>query len=977
MEESTKSVRRNKKVAGVDDPIVIIQRFLNIFRQLHILNDEQKENFNNMILQQPPEIRHMCSVLPGGSLLQEYIDELEETRGIAPDQRLDGGETQQAETTGSETILASAMEDKKTPPAPTSRPETAPQPSAAGSEDMQRQMMQMMQAMQQNLQPQTTAIKTDPGFAKEVASAISSALAASDQQRRKETQELTKTITESQMQMTKALVDEIAKGSRSAAAPAMAVNADGQNVRVIDNTQEITKAITESQLEMAKMFLQHNAITASASSANNANNIQINNAPANFNQQEFIGDIIKAQSQLFREMAKEQTKELSAIISVALRESSELSNKHLINALTAFQKENMKFLKEQAKNQNQPIIHYAAPTADNTVYEYVEQEVPAEETPKTEEPSYIKKVFGNVFNRVHKEPEDILPEAQDPSVETLPTGQNDTSAETDGEPATDETADNQYAINGDGLGLSNTETQSKKKKKKKKKNKNKNNAADIQDEPGYVPIYAGDNSSETGGSNTDVHKDTAFSSVGDNSFGLDTSLFDLSLPATNAATDISAAEEENDDFPKLDMSIFDDDNTVSDSEDLFFQTEDDTEEKPSETPMIQADSDDAAIPADNVTEAENASLSAQDITNVEWEEAAVQQPVSSIETNPAVVNAETETAVDETQSAVENTETGAHTRISHASFIPDLEDPDAVEALMSANDSLDQDNESVDLDADYKIALEQNAQETEAEDNPEQQDWEWEYEEVEDDTADATAAPVEAQSGDENDGDWEWEYEEVEDDTADATTAPVEAQSGDENDGDWEWEYEEVEDDTADATAAPVEAQSGDENDGDWEWEYEEVEDYEHSESEGVQTADVSENTGDTFADATSFQSAETSDENASQPFSTTDEKTFDAEETPLTDDFDLSHLHYQEEQKTQQNQDPYGAVETGDDFDLGLNSLQSGSLYFQQDVVSEHSDIKPQKAAAREQEEDIVMPGLNDDENSNEPYKLNSDLKP
>ena len=98
MEESTKSVRRNKKVAGVDDPIVIIQRFLNIFRQLHILNDEQKENFNNMILQQPPEIRHMCSVLPGGSLLQEYIDELEETGGIAPDQRLEGGEMPQAQT---------------------------------------------------------------------------------------------------------------------------------------------------------------------------------------------------------------------------------------------------------------------------------------------------------------------------------------------------------------------------------------------------------------------------------------------------------------------------------------------------------------------------------------------------------------------------------------------------------------------------------------------------------------------------------------------------------------------------------------------------------------------------------------------------------------------------------------------------------------------------------------------------------------
>ncbi len=943
MEESTKSVRRNKKVAGVDDPIVIIQRFLNIFRQLHILNDEQKENFNNMILQQPPEIRHMCSVLPGGSLLQEYIDELEETRGIAPDQRLEGGEMPQAQTAGGETILASAMEEEK--PAAAQQSSPASQPSAAGNEDMQRQMMQMMQAMQQNFQQQPAAIKTDPGFAKEVAAAISSALAASDQQRRKETQELTQTITESQMQMTKALVDEIAKGNRGATAPATAVNVDGQSVRVIDNTQEITKAITESQLEMAKMFLQHNAITASASNANNANNIQINNAPANFNQQEFIGDIIKAQSQLFREMAKEQTKELSAIISVALRESSELSNKHLINALTAFQKENMKFLKEQAKNQNQPVIHYTAPTADNTVYEYVEQEVPVEDTPKNAEPSYIKKVFGNVFNRVHKEPEDAPFEAPTLSAETMPAVQNDIAAETDEEPAADETADNEYAISSDGLGLSNAETQPKKKKKKKKKNKNKNNAADVQDEPGYVPIYAGDNSSEAVG-NTDNHKDTAFSSAGDNSFGLDTSLFDLSLPTADAATDISADEAENDDFPKLDMSIFDDDDTAAGGEDLFFQTEDDTEEKTSQTSIFQAGGDDAAVPADNVTEEENVSVPVQDVTDVEWEEAAVQQPTSSVETdfetNPTVVNTETETAVDEIQPAVENAETDAQPRIAHASFIPDLGDPDAVEALMSASDSLNQDNESVDLDADYKIALEQNAKEAEAEDNPEQQDWEWEYEEVDDDTADATAAPVEAQSGDENDGDWEWEYEEVDDDTADTTAAPVEVQSGDENDGDWEWEYEEAEDDGS-------------------------------SEVETAGTTDIS--GGDTLNTA-SLQSAEASAENTLPQFATDAENSFESEETALSEDFDLSHLHYQEEPAPQQVSDPYGAG-ASDDADLNLNSLQSGSLYFQQDVVSDNSGPKMQPSAVRTTDEDIVIPELADDETSNEPYKLNSDLKP
>ena len=54
-----------------EDPIIIAQRFLNIFRQLHIFSTERKEAFNKMILEQPPEIRGMFGSLPGGSVLQK------------------------------------------------------------------------------------------------------------------------------------------------------------------------------------------------------------------------------------------------------------------------------------------------------------------------------------------------------------------------------------------------------------------------------------------------------------------------------------------------------------------------------------------------------------------------------------------------------------------------------------------------------------------------------------------------------------------------------------------------------------------------------------------------------------------------------------------------------------------------------------------------------------------------------------------
>ena len=79
-----------------EDPIIIAQRFLNIFRQLHIFSTERKEAFNKMILEQPPEIRGMFGSLPGGSVLQEYVDELEQSAGVARDH---SGEFQTASAT--------------------------------------------------------------------------------------------------------------------------------------------------------------------------------------------------------------------------------------------------------------------------------------------------------------------------------------------------------------------------------------------------------------------------------------------------------------------------------------------------------------------------------------------------------------------------------------------------------------------------------------------------------------------------------------------------------------------------------------------------------------------------------------------------------------------------------------------------------------------------------------------------------------
>ena len=121
-----------------EDPIIIAQRFLNIFRQLHIFSTERKEAFNKMILEQPPEIRGMFGSLPGGSVLQEYVDELEQSAGVARDH---SGEFQTASATpelndeiSRAKILATALAEAQiqaNAKLQNSIPQAQPQPAAA------------------------------------------------------------------------------------------------------------------------------------------------------------------------------------------------------------------------------------------------------------------------------------------------------------------------------------------------------------------------------------------------------------------------------------------------------------------------------------------------------------------------------------------------------------------------------------------------------------------------------------------------------------------------------------------------------------------------------------------------------------------------------------------------------------------------------------------------------------------------------
>ncbi|MBQ7660303.1 MAG: hypothetical protein IJS26_06195 [Alphaproteobacteria bacterium] len=65
------------------NPILVAQRYLNIYNQLHIFNAERRKEFDESLLNMPIHIRMLMSTIPGGSLLLEHIAKLESERGIA------------------------------------------------------------------------------------------------------------------------------------------------------------------------------------------------------------------------------------------------------------------------------------------------------------------------------------------------------------------------------------------------------------------------------------------------------------------------------------------------------------------------------------------------------------------------------------------------------------------------------------------------------------------------------------------------------------------------------------------------------------------------------------------------------------------------------------------------------------------------------------------------------------------------------
>lgn len=992
VETAGKTKKNYNKIGTEDDPVIIAQRFLNIFRQLHIFTDERKQAFNQMILEQPAEIRGMFSSLPGGAVLQQYVDELEEKNGLVrstPDAAPQADYEEETRAKILATALAEANNQHHTPSADTQAEtaqiaaqaaaeaaaraaaeaqakiavqaaQAAKEAAAAAQAQIQAQAQALAQAQAQLqaqqqaqqtgqaspaktvFQPISSTFTADASFAKEIASALKEAIAANDDIRKKDSEAVTQAIVSSQNKL----------------AEIMAQN---------------NKANIEAQNRLAQMLVQNNTAANASSSNNNANNIQINTAATFPPVDEMLNGIVKIQSELFREMAKTQTSELSSIITLALKESQQLSTQSIITAIKEMQKENLKFL------QAHPVV-YTAPAAQAVPEDYHVSPVP------------------------RAEPLRPLPDEEINAAPAAPVIQTtDISREIFGDD-TEDNDDTEIIAGGEEIAVQ------KKKKKKKKKKKNSEGlsldslASSLFDKVSTLT----DKVSNLSGKKNQKEEDPAEKAANDFSFpekqeasngGLDFSLFDNDVPSAAAepektaelspASEDTAADEDQWEYVEVPaeeiLSQLQPEQTaqteepaseeqssavLADNDDWGYHTT--TEEFPAENiPAEPVDLPSEEIATDWGIESDTSSAETEDISKP-----IQNSPLSEDTVSPEETAAEPDTAATD-EAPAENADEGWE-----YAAVPDEEniaEPDTAVTTEAPAEIADEGWEYATVPDEESVAEPDTAVTTEA--SAENTDEGWEYVAVPEEESVAENA-----DGNTAEGDWEWEYEEVSEDdgntaeTAQPANSSAAVPTGPDTESneaqDWEWDYEEVSEDegtsAADAGSA-IQTQSEDEG-----WEYVEIPEDEAGADEDWEYVEVPEEEAEAGNGDGEWEYVEIpeGEETYQAESGEGSDWEWEYEEVPEDDGSTAEFPQQTESAETTPTDDPYRpetALQTlAETETTSLSSMYSGEVYFQ-DNVYDNLETAKEEETFKIPEDIGDGPGLADLETGeapNEPYK-------
>ena len=992
VETAGKTKKNYNKIGTEDDPVIIAQRFLNIFRQLHIFTDERKQAFNQMILEQPAEIRGMFSSLPGGAVLQQYVDELEEKNGLVrstPDAAPQADYEEETRAKILATALAEANNQHHTPSADTQAEtaqiaaqaaaeaaaraaaeaqakiavqaaQAAKEAAAAAQAQIQAQAQALAQAQAQLqaqqqaqqtgqaspaktvFQPISSTFTADASFAKEIALALKEAIAANDDIRKKDSEAVTQAIVSSQNKL----------------AEIMAQN---------------NKANIEAQNRLAQMLVQNNTAANASSSNNNANNIQINTAATFPPVDEMLNGIVKIQSELFREMAKTQTSELSSIITLALKESQQLSTQSIITAIKEMQKENLKFL------QAHPVV-YTAPAAQAVPEDYHVSPVP------------------------RAEPLRPLPDEEINAAPAAPVIQTtDISREIFGDD-TEDNDDTEIIAGGEEIAVQ------KKKKKKKKKKKNSEGlsldslASSLFDKVSTLT----DKVSNLSGKKNQKEEDPAEKAANDFSFpekqeasngGLDFSLFDNDVPSAAAepektaelspASEDTAADEDQWEYVEVPaeeiLSQLQPEQTaqteepaseeqssavLADNDDWGYHTT--TKEFPAENiPAEPVDLPSEEIATDWGIEADTSSAETEDISKP-----IQNSPLSEDTVSPEETAAEPDTAVTD-EAPAENADEGWE-----YAAVPEEEniaEPDTAATDETPAEIADEGWEYVAVPEEESVAEPDTAVTDEA--SAENTDEGWEYVAVPEEESVA-----ESVDGNTAEGDWEWEYEEVSEDdgntaeTAQPANSSAAVPTGPDTESyeaqDWEWDYEEVSEDegtsAADAGSA-IQTQSEDEG-----WEYVEIPEDEAGADEDWEYVEVPEEEAEAGNGDGEWEYVEIpeGEETYQAESGEGSDWEWEYEEVPEDDGSTAEFPQQTESAETTPTDDPYRpetALQTPAETETtSLSSMYSGEVYFQ-DNVYDNLETAKEEETFKIPEDIGDGPGLADLETGeapNEPYK-------
>ena len=992
IETAGKTKKNYNKIGTEDDPVIIAQRFLNIFRQLHIFTDERKQAFNQMILEQPAEIRGMFSSLPGGAVLQQYVDELEEKNGLVrstPDAAPQADYEEETRAKILATALAEANNQHHTPSADTQAEtaqiaaqaaaeaaaraaaeaqakiavqaaQAAKEAAAAAQAQIQAQAQALAQAQAQLqaqqqaqqtgqaspaktvFQPISSTFTADASFAKEIASALKEAIAANDDIRKKDSEAVTQAIVSSQNKL----------------AEIMAQN---------------NKANIEAQNRLAQMLVQNNTAANASSSNNNANNIQINTAATFPPVDEMLNGIVKIQSELFREMAKTQTSELSSIITLALKESQQLSTQSIITAIKEMQKENLKFL------QAHPVV-YTAPAAQAVPEDYHVSPVP------------------------RAEPLRPLPDEEINAAPAAPVIQTtDISREIFGDD-TEDNDDTEIIAGGEEIAVQ------KKKKKKKKKKKNSEGlsldslASSLFDKVSTLT----DKVSNLSGKKNQKEEDPAEKAANDFSFpekqeasngGLDFSLFDNDVPSAAAepektaklslASEDTAADEDQWEYVEVPaeeilsqlqpeqtapteepVSEEQSSSVLADNDDWGYHTT--TEEFPAENiPAEPVDLPSEEIATDWGIESDTSSAETEDISKP-----IQNSPLSEDTVSPEETAAEPDTAVT-TEAPAEIADEGWE-----YATVPEEEttaEPDTAVTDEAPAENADEGWEYAAVPEEESVAEPDTAVTDEA--SAENTDEGWEYVAVPEEESVAESA-----DGNTAEGDWEWEYEEVSEDdgntaeTAQPANSSAAVPTGPDTESneaqDWEWDYEEVsEDEGTSAVDAGSAIQTQSEDEG---WEYVEIPEDEAGADEDWEYVEVPEEEAEAGNGDGEWEYVEIpeGEETYQAESGEGSDWEWEYEEVPEDDGSTAEFPQQTESAETTPTDDPYRpetALQTPAETETtSLSSMYSGEVYFQ-DNVYDNLETAKEEETFKIPEDIGDGPGLADLETGeapNEPYK-------